>query len=262
MDNAQGQGAQRTLQILSTLSCHPDLSVSSLRRHTGISRPAIYRLLETLSELGFVKRHPVTTTYRLTAKIRTLAAGFRDEDHLVELCKPILDELQREIIWPTDFVCYEDGAMICKESSRPQSPLVIERDTIGARIPVLRSAVGIAYLAFSPAATRELILSILRKSNSPDDALARDPAAIHRLINRALRQGYGVRDRTYRPRTCSIAVVVPHKTRVLGCIAMEFIVSALKPQEAAEKYLHLLKAAASRLLSRWEAATAPPKPRS
>ena len=54
--SAQRQGTLRTLQILTALSREPESTVTALRALTGISRPAVYPILE-----GLVHAHP---TYR------------------------------------------------------------------------------------------------------------------------------------------------------------------------------------------------------
>jgi IclR family mhp operon transcriptional activator len=249
MGIAQRQGTHRTLQILIALGHHPDSTVTMIRDLTGISRPAIYRILSILIDLGYVARRANADTYALTSRIRTLTDCFRDQDRMLELVRPILVRLQKRITWPTDFVCYEDGVMVCKDSTRRTSPLVLERDDIGARIPLLRSAVGIAYLAFSAPATREIVLDTLRRSSSPHDALAHDATAVDQLLTDARKRGYGIRDCTYRPRTCSIAVPVLLEERVLGCISIEFMRSAIAPAEAADRYFLQLRAAADELLS-------------
>src|SRR5689334_10445794 len=247
MRAAQRQGTHRTLQILIALGQHPGSTVTTIRDLTGISRPAIYRILTILITLGYVARRTNADTYNLTSRIRTLTGGFRDQDRILELVRPILVRLQKKITWPTDFVCYEDGIMVCKDSTRRTSPLVLERDDIGARIPVLRSAVGIAFLAFSAPATCELVLDTLRRSSSPHDVLAHDAAAVAHLLADTRRRGYGIRDCTYRPRTCSIAVPMVWDERVLGCMSIEFMRSALAPAEAADKYFLQLREAADEL---------------
>jgi IclR family mhp operon transcriptional activator len=248
---AQRQGTLRTLQILTALSGKPDSTVTALRAQTGISRPAIYRILEILLELGYAARRPESGTYSLTSKIRLLTDNFRDEDQIAEAARPILAALQRQVTWPTDLTRYDDGAMVCVETTRAKSPLVLERDGIGSRIPMLRSAVGLAYLAFSAAETRELVLRTLRTSGSPDDLAAHQPELLEAMLDATRRRGYGVRPHDYRPKTCSIAVPIASDGRVLGCLAIEFMRSALTPEEAAERYLAQIRSAAEELRGRW-----------
>ena len=250
--NAQRQGTLRTLQILTALSRDPDSTVTILRGLTGISRPAIYRILDILLDLGYVARRQHTGTYSLTSKIRLLTDNFRDEDQLAEIAGPILGALQQRVTWPTDLVRYKDGAMLCVETTRAKSPLVLERDGIGSRIPVLKSAVGLAFLAFSAEETRELVLRTLRTSAEVDGELTGRPDILSAILEETRRRGYGIRPPDYRPKTCSIAVPVGTDGRVLGCVAIEFMRSALTPGEAAGRYLPLIRGAAEELLRRWE----------
>ena len=68
---------------------------------------------------------------------------------------------------------------------------------IGQRVGWLLTGVGRAYLAFCPQAEREEILRRLRKSDQPEDALARDPKRLDKRPRR---------DPRARLRHCAIPV--------------------------------------------------------
>ena len=59
------------------------------------------------------------------------------------------------------------------------------------------TGVGRAYLAWCPEKEREEILRRLRKSNNPEDWLARDPKKLERILSETRRRGYATRDPSY-----------------------------------------------------------------
>ena len=157
--SAPMRGALRTLHVLRALNVRNGATVVELSRDTGISRPALYRVLETLREAGYVALDLSRRHYCLTMLVRGLADGFNDEDWVTEIARPVLRRLQKSILWPVDLGTFMDNAMWIRETTRPASTLTIDRGVVGVRFPVLLSATGRAYLAFCPDDEREQILA-------------------------------------------------------------------------------------------------------
>ena len=63
----------RGLQILEALNRHGSATALALARHTDVPRGAVYRLLQTLQEAGYVERSAGDDSFCLKAKVRQLA---------------------------------------------------------------------------------------------------------------------------------------------------------------------------------------------
>jgi IclR family mhp operon transcriptional activator len=245
-DGVQVRGVLRTLTVLRALNESNRASVSELSARTGIPRPSLYRTLDTLCQAGYLRRREGEERYELTHLVRSLSEGFNDEAWVCEVAAPALTALQQEVIWPTDVATFFNDAMYLRETTRPRSPLTIDRASAGLRIPMLLSATGKAYLANCPDDERMAIMERLARSASPDDALARQPRAVRQLLAETRRLGYGQRSgKSFRPETSAIAVAVKHGPRVLACLNITFITSTMTPQQAAERYLDALRKAAA-----------------
>lgn len=245
------RGAERTLQVLVALNATVGGTASSLAASTGISRPAVYRILDVLIRQGFVRRgHGREDRYELTLKVRQLSAGYRDEDWIREAALPSIEALQHEIVWPTDIATFHDNAMFLRETTRGKSPLTIDRVAVGVRLPMLRTTTGRAYLAFCSDGERERILENLRASGKPEDRVATDPRWVSAMLTTTRQHGYGERSEDMFPKTSAIAVPIFHHQRVLACLNVTFIASVLTPQDAASRYLTLLQAAARAIESK------------
>jgi len=236
----------RTVEVLRALNEHNGSRAAELHRATSIPRPSLYRVLETLCACGYVRRRD-NERYELTARTRALSSGFKDEDWIREIALPVLQELQREIVWPTDIVLFDDDAVVLAETTRRNSPLTIDKFRPGARLPLLRSATGRAYLAFCPEAERQAILERLAASRAPENARARDRRYIASLISKTRTNGYGEQHGEIDPKVAGIAVPVLSGGRVAACINITFIASALTCAEAASRYLVSLKRTARRI---------------
>lgn len=237
------RGVTRTLAVLRALNEKNGARVSDLARRTRISRPSLYRILDALCALGYLRRSD-EERYELTLLVRTLSDGFSDESWVRAIAQPIMEELQRDIVWPTDMATFQGGAMFLRATTRRHSPLTIDAATVGLRLPMLASATGRAYLAFCGDAEREAILVNLRRSKMPSDRRARDAKYVRDLVAITRKKGYGERHREIFDKTGAIAVPIRRGPQVLACLNISFIASALSPREAASRYLAQLNEAA------------------
>jgi IclR family mhp operon transcriptional activator len=214
-------------------------SALDLARRTGIPRPTVYRLLETLEEMGFVTRSPTDETWHLTISVRTLSAGYDDEIWVRQVALPVVNKLQRAIIWPVDLTTFDRDTMVVRETTHRSSPFSIDPGMAGTRLPMLSTSAGRSYLAFCPDEEREAILERLLK-----DQTLGERALIDSMVSQARREGFARRTDDYRPGTASITLPVRWDGRVLACLAIIWITSAMTATQAVDRLLTPLKQAA------------------
>jgi IclR family mhp operon transcriptional activator len=148
-----------------------------------------------------------------------------------------------------------------RETSRTYSPFFVQamhRNRVHPRIGWLMTGVGRAYLAFCPEKEREGILQRLRKSDRPEDRLARDPKRLDRILAEVRHRGYATRDPTFvggqygaPPFDDGLAaIVVPLQdgARVHGSINILWIKTAFTVEEFAARHLADLQAAAREIV--------------
>lgn len=231
-----------------TLNVANGSTVSQLHNLTGISRPALYRILQCFSDAGYVVRDDAGG-FHLTHLVRSLSDGFRNEDRMAQIALPVLEALQRKVLWPTDLAVFANYSMHVRETTRPRSALVMDRGRVGYQLPMFGSAVGIAYMAFCPDAEREAILEVLAASDDPNEQVAKDPRKVAQILKMTRSDGYASRYRGPVPETGSIAVPVFGEDGVLSCLAITYFSAVLKPTEAAKRYFKDLKAAVQQIES-------------
>jgi IclR family transcriptional regulator, mhp operon transcriptional activator len=241
----KSNGVARTLDILCALNRANGSTVSALHALTRVSRPALYRTLEQFRSAGYVMRDE-RGRFHLTHLVRTLSDGFRNEDRIAEAASAVLEELQRRVLWPTDLAAYANHAMTLRETTRRQSPLVIDSAQVGLRLPMLASAAGLAYLSFCDDKERDAIVEALRRSERPGDELARDERRVRQLVRQTRAAGYASRYMGAIPglsstATGSIALPLREQGRVCACIGITFFSKVLTIEEAARRHLKDLK---------------------
>ncbi|MHA8784074.1 DNA-binding transcriptional activator MhpR [Klebsiella pneumoniae] len=248
-----------------------------LAEFSGLHRTTVRRLLETLQEEGFVRRSRSDDSFRLTINVRQLSDGFRDEHWISALATPLLGELLREVQWPTDITTLDVDAMVVRETTHRFSRLSFHRAMVGRRLPLLLTASGLTWLAFAPDAERDAVVSMLAASGltwlafAPDaerDAvvsmlaarpeaeyqLAREPERLAAILARTRQNGYGENFRGWRQeeKIASIAVPVCSQQRVIGCLNLVYIASAMTIEQAAQKHLPALQRVARQIEARME----------
>jgi IclR family mhp operon transcriptional activator len=236
---------ERGLRILQALNrCH-NAGAQQLAHIVELPRPTVYRLLETMEGLGYVARSD--DLWALTAQVKALSSGFHDDVWVTRVAAPILHELGREVLWPVDLVTFENDAMIIRETTHAESPFSIDRGMAGTHLPILQTSAGRSYLAFSPACERDIILARLRHSGKPGDMMAHDEQLVERILAETRHLGYGFRTDGFNPHTASISLPILVGDRVLACVSMIWIASALSLGDAVAGNLSTIKRAIARI---------------
>ena len=243
----------RGLDALAALNLRDGCTVSDMAADIKVPRTTAYRILETLCLAGHVFRDPADDRYRLTVEVRRLSDGFDDEAWLSQIARSVVGELCTETAWPVSLLTLSGTTMVVRETTDAHSRLALERDTVGTRLPLLTSAAGRAHLAWCPGPEREALVDILSRSPREEDALARNPGELNRILNEAREQGYtsAVRARRLADEV-SLAVPVMPDGRVLACLALRFSASAVPVKTALDRFLPRLRESAERIRSQFE----------
>src|SRR5271156_4206338 len=89
----------RGLDALTVLNLRDGATVSEVAHEIRLPRTTTYRILETLSNAGYVFRDAADDRYRLTILVRALSGGFDDEAWVAGIAKPCMEQLSADIAW-------------------------------------------------------------------------------------------------------------------------------------------------------------------
>ncbi|KKJ78484.1 hypothetical protein WH95_02510 [Kiloniella litopenaei] len=228
----------RGLSLLQILNREGPLPVQELSRLSGLNRTTVYRLLETLERDGFVQSGALSSSlWHLTMGVKSLSEGYDHRDWVTQLGAPVLGQLLKKVVWPTDLAAFDGKGMLIRETTHKFSPLSNHRSMVGVRWPVLSSSLGRAFFCFSNEKTRASILRILRASDDPGDRVANDQTHVDNLVRITRERGYAQSIDETAAGISSIARPVFYRGQVVASINMVFFSSALSPQVAAKKHL-------------------------
>ena len=150
---------ERGLDVLRKLDERHGQSLAELHAATGIPKPSLLRILDTLEASGFAWRAIGDGRYRRRFAL-ILRPSLADELLAIgEIAAPFLEALRRKVIWPSDVLVFRDFRMELVETSRRQSTLGVAMYPLGYRVEMFLSAPGRAWLAFCSDAERETVLA-------------------------------------------------------------------------------------------------------
>lgn len=242
---------ERGLSLLELVNDEGGIRPADAARQLRLPRPTAHRLLETLEDLGYVRRSPSDNRFLVTIRARRLSGGYDTDVQLSETVGPLLSRLLHDLVWPVNIATYRAGRMVVRETTHERSPLSIDRAMLGREAPVLRTACGRAYLAFCSAQERDEIIQFLQTQNDPDDEPFMFPGAIDELIRICQRQGYGARlNEAFVPKTSSVALPILVDGRARGCISIIWLTSAMTASRAIKQFVPPLRDAAAMIAKR------------
>ena len=236
---------RRGLEILRLLNQEGYREVRTLHDATGLPKPTIVRMLDTLIAAGYVIRNDVGR-YLVTAKVLSLANGYQATEYLLRVAEPAMEQFRSRHGWPSDLAVFDYDAMVIVNTGRRPGTLSSNRN-VGSRLPVTVTSLGRAHLAFCSPAERERIIQRLNDSRDPTEQLAKDPKAVEELIRRVRRQGYATSDREYLTNTRAVAVPIMIGDKVMGCINTMVLAEVMPLKQAARTFSEPLRVLAGEI---------------
>lgn len=241
------QSVERALGLLVELNRQRVTTIGELHQRTGLPKPTIVRLLETLIASGFVSSDRRLGGYQVTSQVSALSSGYHGAPMVIEAARPWAIDLTRKLKWPASIAVLEKDAVVVRFSTIPDSPVSPFHATINLRLSLISRGLGRAYLAFCPKEERQLLVRMLASSKHPEDRPKNLPAIVQHLVRSVRARGFAERDPNVQPRSSNtIAVPVMADGRVLATLGLTFFRSAVPHAMLIERLLPALKDAAQR----------------
>jgi IclR family mhp operon transcriptional activator len=239
-----------TLRLLNT---RDSLSSSELANELGLSRAAAYRVLKTLSGMGYVieLRRTRGTRYRLTVLVRGLSDGFDGDVRLLAVAQPLMLESTSLHGWPLALVTPVGDRCIVRFNTDHATSRVIRRYRAGGYASMLYSAAGMVCLSSLPRATQSALLSVqLAAEPPPYGTKPLEPEFMLRL-ERIKAEGYA----TFEPlgeREDTVAVPLHLAGALIGALTLRYMRISAGAPGGLEKKLATLRDLSRRIEQRME----------
>jgi len=154
---------ERAIEILGVFSKNkPTMSVLEIEKAVGLSRPTLYRLLETLAAKGLIRAHGTPQRFSLDYAVGRLAQNWLSGLDAVAAARPILERLHEETKETVALMTVRDRQSLCVLEFPSPHVLAVSRG-IGPMGHFGRGASGKAILAFMDEKTLEAVFRTLPK---------------------------------------------------------------------------------------------------
>ena len=195
------QTVQKALRLLEALvrSGGPR-RLTELARELGLTKPNVYRLLSTLSALGYAKKDPATSLYSATLRMWEMGSLMVRGQDLVVVAAPRLRRLGEETRESVQLSVFDAGFAVCVDSvEEARAPTVATK--VGSRVPAVASATGKALLAWLPADALDEAMRV------PMPGAVRR-ADVERELAETRSRGYSLELRDVRAGLCGLAAPI------------------------------------------------------
>lgn len=153
---------ERGLQLLRVFKVGTSiLTNADLAQRTGLPRPTVSRLTRSLVDSGFLSYDVAEGAYQLAPVVLSLADAFRFAHQATEVAQPLMREVAQTHQVNVGLAVADQAEMVYLVSIRhsPDGVSKLRRVTLGTRVPIDKTAVGLACLAALPS---EGLRSVLR----------------------------------------------------------------------------------------------------
>src|SRR5437868_14593890 len=187
--------------------------LTELSRELGLTKPNVYRLLNTLSVLGYVKKDPDTTLYSPTLKLWEMGSMLVRDVDLVSVAGPRLRRLMEETHESVQLAVFDSGFVVYVDKVDSPQPLKA-MTSIGSRVPATVVSTGQAMLAWMPHESLDIAFQHTKRFTPLTLTRRKD---IERDLEETRERGYAINRGEWRAGVCGVAV--PVRDRGGGVVA-------------------------------------------
>lgn len=235
------EAARRVLNILRVMNALGIATVGDLHAATGLPKPSIVRLLETLMYDGYVARDNMCNGYRVTLLTRELSAGRHGIPLVIESARSWAIGLTQRIKWPVGIAMLDGIEMEIRYWTGSISPLAYTNNLVRRRNSPIHTAMGRAYLAFCGPMERTKFLRQCRENLALQFGEAEE-ADFLALLERVRRVGYATRDPRVEPlRMTTIGMPLRFEGFAIAAASVTFYNSAVKARDIASRIIEPLR---------------------
>ena len=140
-------GLQRGLQILRTFNrSQPLHNASDLARALAIPRSTVFRLLQTLEVMGFVRKTDNGRDYELGPAVLSIGFEFLANQDIIERSRTVLEQL-RDVTACSVHLALHDRTEVVYIAKYPSPSRFESSVTVGTRLPAHATGLGRVFLA-------------------------------------------------------------------------------------------------------------------
>ena len=240
------QSLGRAFAILEEVARHREgIGLADLSKLVGLHNSTTFHLAKTMVSLGYIRQEKDSKRYRIGRPLFALAASALDEIEMVNVAKPVLEELSRETGESSHFsVRMGDAVVVIARTGGPGAFQLADR--VGVVRPAHCTALGKVMLASLTDDQLNRFLQRVELKPSTEKSITEIPVLL-REIAEVRRTGVAYDDGEFNIEVRCIAVPVKDFTgQIVGALGISGPIWR-QSNQAQQAKAKMLQAAASRL---------------
>ena len=236
------QSLERGLAVVLAFADSPgSAGVTELAERTGLSRPAVRRLLITLCKLGYVRAEG--RAYTLTPRVLRLGYAYLSSQPLVELAEPHMEWLVSRTSESCSLGTLDGTEVVLIGRVLTRRIMAINLE-VGSRLPAYATSMGRVLLAALAEAELEAYLAAVELAPLTRHTIT-DPAELRAELARVRSQGWCIVDQDLEDGVRSAAAPVRDGTgKVVAALAASLHAGRVDLDGVRTRFLpHILEAA-------------------
>ncbi|MEI2741715.1 MAG: DNA-binding transcriptional regulator KdgR [Candidatus Competibacter sp.] len=211
----------RVFSILTALGERKDTRISELSLRLAMPKATVYRFLQTMQSLGFVRQDIESERYGLTMKVFELGSKALQHLDLISLAKRRMDVLSDKTSETIHLGVLMDNEVIYIHKIDAKYSIGMY-SKIGKRAPIHATAMGKALLAWEAPERRDAIISEIAFTRFRETSIS-SPAQFLEELARTRQQKYGLDYEEFEKHmVCIAAPVFDHLNSVVAALSITF----------------------------------------
>jgi IclR family acetate operon transcriptional repressor len=231
----------RVIKIIEYLATSQDwVSLRTMARDLDINTAAVYRVLNSLKESGYVQKHPVDSRYQLTLKIAWVSAQVLEKLQLRQVAHPFMERLT-SLTNETTHLAILDGNEFVYIDKVDNKQAMRMRSRVGQRGQLHSTAVGKSLLAFLPEDELPKFLAHLTFQPVTNNTIT-DKNTLLAQLEQIRRLGYATDDEENEIGIrCIGSPIFDHTGRLVGALSISGWTITMTPERIPQLALELIE---------------------
>jgi DNA-binding IclR family transcriptional regulator len=224
-----------------------ELSPPEIAKALGLPRTTVFRLIQTLENLGFLERNGAAL--RLGPAVLRLGFEYLASLELTEIARPIVERLRDETDSASQLVI-RDGREVVVVLKASTASMFASNVTVGTRFPAHATILGRTLLSELSDEDLERLFPE-KQLRSFSQTTPKTLAELKALLAEDRRRGFAISEGFFERGICALAAPVRDRAgRVVAAVSLTLPRQSLEPKEFRDELIGKVRAAAAQVSQR------------
>jgi len=227
------------------------LSLKEIAEATGINRTSTFRFIDTLVQLGYLRKDPQSKLIKLGPKALVLSQNITNSFDILQIVRPLLDEAYRKFNITIDSAILDDVTLVHLYQREARDTLIFKLPQILPMAQIHCIALGKACLSVMSKEAFSRVISQLSFERKTPNSIP-NLKALRADMEKTRERGYSINNEEYVAGIISIgAPFFDVEGRLRGAVSFDVVSIEYSKEEAEKRYasavVQLAKAISSSL---------------